>query len=105
MKDYSIQLGALRFWNRVAILALVLFLPIAYLAGLATEGTFLAEILPISVGLFCFGAFVFSYVQIRRFRCPACGNYFTVKHSFATNSNGRACVHCGLSAYASKVSK
>jgi hypothetical protein len=105
MTDYSIQLGVLRHWNRVAIAALLLALPTAYLVALATEGTFWADILPV-VAFICFvAAFGLAYIRIRQFRCPRCGKHFNVTHAFAANNNGRACVHCSLPAYASRIAK
>lgn len=99
MKDHSRRLAMLRSWNRIAIWAMVLTVPCAILVALLAKGTFLEGVLPVSAGVLGFIVFVIAYIRIRMFRCPRCNNYFTVKHAFATNSRGRACVHCGLSAY------
>ena len=101
MSDYTNQLARFRFWNRTAITGFLSALPAAYLVGLITRGTVLVTYLPATVFALCFLLVVVGYVRIRLFHCPRCSNRFTVKHAFATNSTGRNCVHCGLSAYSS----
>ena len=95
MSDYSNQLERLRFWNRTAIIAFVCALPATFLVGLITNGTALVRILPFGTfGLFAV-AIVLAYVRIRTFRCPRCGNYFTVKHVTCRLSSGHWSLETG----------
>jgi hypothetical protein len=105
MEDYSIQLGVLRYWNRVAIFAFLLALTIAYLVALVTEDAFFDGILPMVVAISSFALFCFAYLRIRQFLCPRCIGNFTIKHAFARNTNRRSCVHCGLPAYPSRTAE
>jgi hypothetical protein len=100
MNGYDVQLGRLRFWNRVGIGAVISIMPATILAGVCTRGTVIAIALPSITSISLFVILAVSYVRIRLFRCPRCGDRFTVKRTFSTNTRGRVCVHCGLDAYA-----
>ena len=100
MSDSRDRLNPIRFWNRAALLALILAVPVAGLVALWTNGTALAPGLPIAVFAVCSTIVVVGYLRIRTFRCPRCGHYFTIQHRFGMNSRGRKCAHCGLDAYA-----
>jgi predicted RNA-binding Zn-ribbon protein involved in translation (DUF1610 family) len=99
MSDFRDQLEPLRFWNRAAMLAFVGALPLAGALGFLTSGTVFAAVLSLAVLGVCLVIGVFGYIRIRVFRCPRCGNSFTIRHRLDTNSRGRKCVHCGLDAY------
>jgi hypothetical protein len=99
MNTYGAQFIPFRRWNHIAMTALVLAVPMAYLAGLLAEGSSLFPALPIASGVACVVVVLVSYVRIRLFRCPRCGDRFTVRHPFGANGFGRKCVHCGLSAW------
>src|SRR5258708_5110696 len=99
MTNYSAELSVLRFWNRVAIGSLVIVIPAVFLVAFFVDGTLLGGVLPLFVFALGVAVFVVAYFRMRTFRCPRCGNYFTVKHALASNTRGRRCVHCGLEAY------
>jgi hypothetical protein len=99
MSDFRDQLEPLRFWNRTAVVAFVGALPLAGALGFSMSGTVFAPVLSLAAFGACLAIGVFGYIRIRMFRCPRCGNSFTVRHRLDTNSRGRKCVHCGLDAY------
>ncbi|MGH8109565.1 MAG: hypothetical protein ACREO1_12725 [Arenimonas sp.] len=99
MSKYTNDFAPFKFWNRFGIAVFVFALPAILLVSFLTEGTSLANIfVPIAFAVFVI-AFLISYFRIRAFRCPRCGNNFTLKHVLGTNSAGRKCVHCGLPAH------
>jgi hypothetical protein len=99
MSTYRAQFMSFRRWNHIAMGALVLAMPLAYLSALVVDGSPLSPALPIASAAACVVIVIVSIVRIRLFRCPRCGKKFTVRHPFGANGFGRNCVHCGLSAW------
>jgi hypothetical protein len=83
--------------------ALVLAVPLAYVTALLSDGSSLSPLLPIGSAVACVAVVIVSYVRIRMFRCPRCGDRFTVRHVLGPNGFGRKCVHCGLPAWGHDV--
>ena len=101
MVNYSKSLSRYRSWNRFAICTTICMLPAAILAAPLTEGTKLTPWIPLGVFGLSFIVVLVAYYHVRTFRCLRCNNYFAVTHPiFGTNTRGRKCIHCKLSAYA-----
>src|SRR5258708_12878059 len=99
MANYSVDLRVLRFWNGVAIGSLVIVIPAVFLVAFFVDGTLLGGVLPLFVFALGVAVFVVAYFRMRTFRCPKCGNYFTVKHALAPNTRVRLSVHCTLQSH------
>ena len=101
MQEFEEELKKYRFWNYLAIIIFLSYLPLGllldWLAGKVVFFENFFVLMPIWLLLLIFSVFKTGF-----YRCPRCKKSFSRKNWYRSNSLGRYCVHCGLSAFKKK---